>query len=661
MKKVTAKELSTEEKLRLICGNGFWHTVDLNGKLPKIKVTDASMGVRMRDETDKDKPSVAYPSMQMLANTWNLDAVRTYAECVADDCIDYGADVLLGPGVNIKRNPLCGRNFEYISEDPYLAGVVAREYVSAMQSEGAAACVKHFCCNNLEYNRMLQSSCVDERALREIYLKPFEIAMRAKPLSVMCCYNKVNGVQGSENTSGFKILREEFGFDGLIMSDWEAVYDRAKAAKAGLDLEMPFSQKNYDKLISDFNAGIISTEEIEACAQRVLDYVYRVKELSSGKKRKHTVEERISFTQKAEEEGIVLLKNNGVLPLKNGESVALCGQYARPENAINVCGGGSGQVKRLTPYYDIPEILRKAHNGKVLYEAAFSDRAVLNGMNPGRAADNAAECDVNIVFAGTGAAIECEGSDRSFMQLPPVQERTIIDTAKVNKNTVVVLFVGAPVDMSCWIDEVSAVVYAGFPGERGGEAVVNVLTGKVNPSGKLSETFPVCYGDTPAAKSYTDSKKTVYEEGVFVGYRYYDAYGVPVQFPFGHGLTYSEFRYKNLNLKCGRGGLIVNFDIENVSERDGKEVAQLYARPVRSAVKRPEKELKGFTKLPVKAGRTISASIELDKSAFAYWSEAMHKWIVGDGVYEILIAASSQDVRLSAEIKIKEGEFYVNL
>ena len=659
MKKLTAKDLTTAEKLRLICGDGSWYTYDLNEKLPKIRVTDASMGVRMTGGDGKDKKSVAYPSLQMLANTWNTDIAREYAECVADDCLDAGADVLLGPGVNIKRSPLCGRNFEYFSEDPYLAGIMAREYVSAMQSEGAAACVKHFCCNNLEYNRMLQSSCVDGRAVREIYLKPFEIAMQASPLSVMCSYNKINGVQGSENANGFKILREEFGFGGLIMSDWEAVYDRAKAAKAGLDLEMPFSEKNYEKLVADYNAGLISVEETDCCAQRVLDFIYATKELQKGKTRKHTLDERIGFTQKAEEEGIVLLKNDGVLPLKAGQSVALCGQFARPQGNIIVSGGGSGQVPRLTPDYDIPKILAGVHNGNVTYEPAFSDRYIANGFAPGAAIDNAARCDINIVFAGTGAAIECEGSDRSFMQLPPVQERTVIDTARVNKNTVVVLFAGAPVDMSAWIDDVAAVVYAGFPGERGGEAVVNILTGKVNPSGKLSETFPVCYEDTPAANSYTDGKVTVYEEGIFAGYRYYEKYGVPVLFPFGHGLSYSVFGYKNLTLKADGGDLRINFQIENNSSAGGKEVAQVYVRKVCSVVARPEKELKAFAKPYIAAGKTVTVGVVLDKSAFTYWSDINQKWETEDGVYEIKVAASASDLKLIGKIFMKEGKITV--
>ena len=436
-------QLTIEEKLRLICGKDAWNTCDLNGKFPSVKVTDASMGVRMFLHYDKDEiPSVSYPSSQMLANTWNLETVRAYAECVADDCLDYGADILLGPGVNIKRNPLCGRNFEYYSEDPYLAGTIAREYIAAMQQEGAGACLKHFCCNNLEYNRKLQSSEVDERTLREIYYKPFEIACEAKPVSLMCSYNKINGVQGSEYKKGFSVLREEYGFDGAVISDWDAVYDRAKAAKAGLDLEMPFSQSNYDKLVEDYKAGKITEAEIDACAHRVLDMVARCKELQKGKTRKRIREDRINVSREAAEEGIVLLKNEGVLPLKKGQSLSTCGIYGAPYSANSdysryLSGGGSSRVVRLTKEFDIPEALRK-QGFTVLFNGGFDDNGINNwvGMNPREAIGNAAESDVNIVFAGTGGEIEHEGNDRKHMRLSDVQERAILDTAAVNSNTV---------------------------------------------------------------------------------------------------------------------------------------------------------------------------------------------------------------------------------
>ena len=661
--KLTTKDLTIEEKLRLICGKDCWHTVDFGGKIPFVRVTDASMGVRMPvnpENWDGVKPSVSYPSLQMLANTWDLETVRKYAECVADDCLDAGADILLGPGVNIKRSPLCGRNFEYLSEDPYLAGTVGREYISAMQAEGAGACVKHFCCNNSEVNRLQQSSEVDERTLREIYYKPFEIALEAKPVSLMSSYNRINGVYGSEYKKGYDTLRGEYGFDGLIMSDWDAVRDRTKSAKAGCDLEMPYHPEHYEQLVKDFGDGKISEKEIDECAERVLDLIYKCKDLQKGKKRKHTLEERIAFTRKAEEEGIVLLKNNGVLPLKKGQSLSTCGWFARPcaykrKRPELICGGGSGYVERLTEF-DMLEIMKSAHGGEISYEPAFSEDGVDSSfMNPGNAVDNAAVSDVNIVFAGTGAPLESEGGDRHTIKLYDAQVRTITDTASVNKNTVVVVFAGSAVDMSEWIDLVAAVVYVGFPGERGGEAIANVLTGKANPCGKLSETFPLSYEDTPVYKCYGDSKITRYEDGLDVGYRYYDTYNVPVLFPFGYGLSYSEFCYGGLKLKTDGKTLEASYEIENLSAIDGKEVSQVYVRAVGSYVYRPYKELKGFAKTLVKAGAKQKATVKLDMRSFEYWSAAKDCWDVEDGIYEIIVGAYVADERLKGKIKITDG------
>lgn len=665
--KLTTKDLTIEEKLRLVCGKDCWHTVDLGGKIPFVRVTDASMGVRMPvnpENWDGIKPSVSYPSLQMLANTWDLETVRKYAECVADDCLDAGADILLGPGVNIKRSPLCGRNFEYLSEDPFLAGTVGREYISAMQAEGAGACVKHFCCNNAETNRLQQSSDVDERTLREIYYKPFEIALEAKPVSLMSSYNRINGVYGSEYKKGYDTLRGEYGFDGLIMSDWDAVRDRTKSVKAGCDLEMPFHPEHYEQLVKDFNDGKITEKEIDECAERVLDLIYRCKDLQNGKKRKHTLEERIAFTRKAEEEGIVLLKNNGVLPLKKGQSLSMCGWFARPcaynrKRPELICGGGSGYVKRLTEF-DMLDIMKSVHGGEISYEPAFSEDGVDSSfMNPGNAVDNAAVSDVNIVFAGTGAPIESEGGDRHTIKLYDAQVRTITDTSSVNKNTVVVVFAGSAVDMSEWIDGVAAVVYAGFPGERGGEAVANVLTGKANPCGKLSETFPLSYEDTPVSKCYADSKVTRYEDGLDVGYRYYDTYNVPVLFPFGYGMSYSRFCYGGLKLKTDGKSLEVSYEIENLSDIDGKEVSQVYVRAIGSYVYRPYKELKGFAKTLVKAGAKQKATVKLDMRSFEYWSAAKDGWDVEDGIYEIIVGASVADEMLKAKIKITDGKIKV--
>ena len=362
----------------------------------------------------------------------------------------------------------------------------------------------------------------------------------------------------------------------------------------------------------------------------------------------------------------MLLKNEGVLPLKKGQSIATCGWYARPcayerKRPELVCGGGSGKVNRITPMFDMLEIMQKEHGGKILYEPAFSDNGVDDSfMTPKNAVDNAAESDVNIVFAGTGANIESEGFDRQTMKLSDAQTRTIIDTSAVNENTVVVLFAGAPVDMSDWIDEVKAVVYVGFPGEKGGEAIAGVFTGKVNPSGKLSETFPIRYEDTPAAQSYKDSIITVYEEGLFTGYRYYDTYGIPVLYPFGFGLSYSQFGYKDLKLKSDGKTLDIQFKIANLSDVDGKEVSQIYVRALNSYVSRPYKELKGFAKTGIKANQEAAVTVKLDLEAFKYWSVANGEWAVEDGIYEIIVGASCTDVKLKARIKIAGKEINVS-
>ncbi len=351
--------------------------------------------------------------------------------------------------------------------------------------------------------------------------------------------------------------------------------------------------------------------------------------------------------------------------MKKGQKVAACGIYGAPYSANSdysryLAGGGSSKVVRLTNVFDIPEVLRK-QGFSVLFNGGFDDNGINNWvrMSPRAATENAAVSDVNLVFAGTGGEIEHEGNDRKQMKLSDVQERAILDAAAVNPNTVVVLFAGAPIDVSAWIDEVAAVVWAGFPGERGDEAVANILTGKVNPSGKLTETFPLRYEDTPASQGYIDGTVTRYEEGLDVGYRYYDTYGVDVLFPFGYGLSYSEFDYKNLTLKGTGDKLEVNFEIENGSEIDGKEVSQVYVRAVSSYVYRPYKELKGFAKTFVKSGKTEKVTVRLDKHAFEYWSVGHDRWEVEDGIYEIIVAASVADEKLKIKIKIKDGKITV--
>ena len=657
------QDLTAEEKLRLICAKGFWNTEDIDGKVPSLSVSDGPVGVRKvtTDENGKqyDLPSVAYPAIQCLANSWSEELVRSMGEALADDCLEKQVDILLAPGVNIKRHPLNGRNFEYFSEDPYLAGTLAKEYIEGLQECGVGACLKHYYANNLEYNRLEQSSDVDERTLREIYLKPFEIACKAKPVSAMCAYNRINGVYASENKKGFRILREEFGFDGVILSDWGAVRDRTAAAKAGLDIEFPFDQRNYEKLLADYHAGAISEEEVDACAQRVLDLIVRCKRMSAGKTPKTNVEERLAVAQRIAEEGIVLLKNDGVLPLKSEQSVAVSGEFAAPSRISKIAGGGSSMVQWRGDPFDIAEKLQKRQEGAVVYERAFWEKGIDSfGQKPHRALYHAAKSDVSIICVGTGAEIECEERDRASLRLPVWEEEMILRLAERNENTVVILFAGSAVDMSAWQDRVKGIVLAGFCGERGGDALVRILTGEVNPSGKLAETFPVHFEDTPVCGQFCSPCVAHYGEGLNVGYRYYDRHGGAV-FPFGHGLSYSCFEYADMKVEAQGERLSVRCGVKNVSERDGKEIVQLYVRPFDPFVYRPEKELKGSQKIAVKAGGEREAVFVLQKDAFAYWSTAVDGWRVDDGLYEILIGASSQDIRLKALVEWKGGAVHM--
>lgn len=655
-------QLTAHQKLSILCGADFWHTQSLNGLLPQITVSDGPMGLRTvkqnAEGNDYVVPAVAYPSINVLANSWSRPTAYAVGCALADDCIERDVDVLLAPGVNIKRLPINGRNFEYFSEDPYLAGTLALEYVNGVQDNGVGVCVKHFLANNLEYDRFHQSSEVDERTLREIYYKPFEIVMQAKPVSVMCSYNRVNGVYASENSKGFNVLRNDYGFDGVIISDWEAVRDRTASAKAGLDIEMPFNQNNYDKLVSDFNCGKITVDEVDSCAERVLHFIYRVKQMRGGSNVKTTQAERIKVAKNAYAEGVVLLKNDGLLPLNKNANVSVGGCYAKPDCPDMLRGGGSAEVTRLDFSFDIPLQLQKRILGKVLYEGAFRyDGVCCQVQDTRNLLLNAELSEINVLCVGTGSMYEYEQGDRQTIRLPAVQEAAILQTAARNPNTVVIIFAGSAIDVSRWESSVAAIIYAGFPGDGGDEVICDILTGEINPSGKLSETFAVNYEDIPAANAYISSGVTRYHEGLDVGYRYFDTYGVAAKYPFGHGLSYSQFCYSNLSIKAEGGlNLTASFNLSNVSNVDGKETAQLYVRECAPLVYRPYKELKGYDKVLVKAGSTVNVQIKLDKSAFEHWSVATDSFRAEDGLYEIIIGASVDVPLLSAKIKINQGE-----
>ena len=667
MKKLTISELTSEEKLRLLCCDGWWKTFSFEGKLPFVEVSDGPVGLRKGRTNEKGEEfcpkSVYYSSVQTLANTWNEQLANDMGECLADDCKDEDIDILLAPGVNIKRHPLNGRNFEYFSEDPLLAGRMAKSYITGLQSQGIGACLKHFCCNNSEYNRFEQSSEVDERTLREIYYVPFEIACEAKPVSVMSAYNRVNGKYASENAKGFKVLREEFGFDGAIYSDWEAVRDRTASAKAGLDIEFPYNDKNYKKLVKDYEDGKITDKQIDACAERILNMIYRCKQMRQGKGINRTVEERLEVARKIAEEGIVLLKNEGgILPLKKRERVALFGCFAKPERKM-LAGDGSSLVNPVTENFDLAELLEAELGVKIPFETMYYYDKVLgtNGYahyaaKPMNGRNNAAAADVSVICAGTGGFIESEAFDRKDMRLPAAQEKAICDLADINPNTVVILFAGSPVDVSAWEHKVKAVVYAGFCGERGLHALCGLLCGKANFSGKLTESFPVCFEASPVAGGYVDTAVTRYNEELDVGYRYYDRHPEAVKYPFGFGLSYSEFKYDDLKISGKGSDAEVSFTVENISDKDGKEVVQVYVGELSPVVYRPIKELKGFAKPLIRAGEKREVAVKLNGRAFSYYSVADDCWRINDGAYRITIGSSSRDEHLSKVIFIENGK-----
>ena len=651
------ENLTIREKLRLICGKDYWHTEDFGGKLPSVTMSDGPVGVRRTvpkgDGNEETVPAVAYPSVQMLANTWNKELAYQLGESLASDCAEHDVDLLLAPGVNIKRSPVCGRNFEYFSEDPYLAGILAKEYIAGLQENGTGACLKHFVANNLEFDRLHQSSDVDERTLREIYYKPFEIACGAKPVSVMCSYNRVNGVYASENKTGFDALRNDIGFEGAVISDWLAVRDRTSAAKAGLDLEMPFDQENYEKLVADFEAGKITEKEIDACAERVLRLVSRLTEMRRGRTVKLSERERIGIAKKIASEGMILLKNDGILPLTGKENLAVFGHFAKPADWGMLCGGGSSRVLPLDCAFDLPKELQKRTSGSVNYASAFDSDCVNSfKQNIRDAILCASSADVNIICAGTGAKFEYEEDDRKTLRLSAVQERFIVDAASQNVRTVVVLFAGGVIDVSPWADQVAAILYAGFPGMGSDGIIADILTGKMNPCGKTSETFALL-DEYPASNQNTTCGVTRYGEGLDVGYRYFETYRKPVLYPFGYGLSYSEFLYRNLQVKTDGKSVEVSFEIENRSERDGKEISQVYVHECAPLVYRPFMELKGFSKDEVKANKIKTVKMKLDMSVFAHWSIANKQWKITDGVYEILIGASGADIRLRTRVQIK--------
>ena len=653
--KYDLKQFTLEEKLRLLTGKDSWRLYDANGKLPEVFLADGPHGVR-KVVDGQTLVATAMPNISALTNSWDPSLAYLDGETIGDECIARDVDVLLALGVNIKRTPLCGRNFEYSSEDPFLAGAMAKAYIEGVQSKGVGTSLKHFALNNREYERLAQSSEVDDRTFHEIYLPAFETVLEAKPWTVMCSYNPVNGIWASENEKLLKgVLRDELGYNGLIVSDWNAVHHSGKAAKATLDLRMPstWDDTAVNELKEGLNEGWLTEEEIDERVCKVLELVEKKVNADKTKKSVKTKEENHAAAVKIAQDSIVLLKNeDDILPLKGGR-IAIGGQFAaKPPFG----GGGSALVNSDYAPRNLAEELseRLGDGATVEFIRDYSDTVHQARIRHTSSLLSAAyEADTVVLCVGSNAQMDGEDFDRTTIRLSPVHEDIILNTAKYNKNVVVVIYGGGAVDMRAWIGQVKAVVFAGFLGEGGQEAVADVLSGKVNPSGKLSETFPLCLEDTPTGADTGNGFVERYAEGVLVGYRWYDTKGKDVLFPFGHGLSYADFEYSDLAIeKKSETDYEVSFTVKNVSAVDGKEISQVYVRDVMATVERPEKELKGFAKTTLKAGESKRVCIALNARSFAFWSPALEKWYVESGAFDIYVGASSRDIRLCGKIEI---------
>lgn len=648
------EKLTYAEKVKLLMAENYWGNNSLGGKIYSFVVADGPLGLRRaKDLTDGGGngcyPSVAYPSAQMLSQTWNTALAREMGNCLAYDCIDLGVDILLGPGVNIKRTPVAGRNFEYFSEDPYISGVFAAEYVRGIQEKHIGATVKHYCANNLEYCRHYVSSEVDEAVLREIYLKPFELAVKAKPYMVMTSYNLVNGVRMSENARLIEVLRKDFGFDGVIVTDWEACKDAKKSIEAGTTMIFPFNAERKRELDEVANEHSVSQETVDAAARKIIALAEKCESDRKLRKAEKSVEERIRVAEEIAEEGIVLLKNNGVLPLRKEQSVLFTGAPCK----VYYAGEGSSKVVPCREYEGLDEEYKKS-GGKAYYCRSTYFELMSPWMNRLCGADIPVCCkmaegaDVTVICAGNEPGAESEFYDRERITLSQVEEQAIKDIAAHSAKTVVVLFAGAPIDMTAWIDCVDAVVWGGFGGQCSAKAVAAVLSGGVNPSGRLTETFPLRLADVPAEQSYRDSFVIKYSEGLNVGYRYFERCGKPVLFPFGYGLSYSEFAYSALFAKVSGGEIFVSFSVENISRRDGKEVAQVY---IGSDCKEYcSKELKGFEKIYLHANEKKEVTVRIAVDSLRHYTDGAWRYVSDE--YTIYVGKNANDIQLSAKIEI---------
>lgn len=657
-------KMTLEEKASLCSGEDFWHTkaVERLG-IPAMMMSDGPHGLRKQEQegdhlgmNDSIK-AVCFPAGCGTAASFNRELMAEMGETLGEECQAEGVGVILGPAVNIKRSPLCGRNFEYYSEDPYVASEMAGALIDGIQSKGVGTSIKHFLANNQEHRRMSSSSEVDERTLREIYLAAFEGAVKEhKPWTVMCSYNKINGIYAAQNKEMLTdILRNEWGFDGFVVSDWGAVNDRPADLEAGLDLEMPSSKGVGDRqIVKAVQEGHLDEAVLDKAVERILARVFQFEE-NRDETAWFDMEKDHAMARKVAEETIVLLKNEGeLLPLRDTDRIAFIGKYA---SSPRYQGGGSSHINSFRTESAWECV--KDWGNITLAEGFRDDADEVDETLIEEAVAQAREAQAAVIFAGLPDAFESEGFDRAHMKMPDCQNELIRRVAAVQPNTVVVLHNGSPVEMP-WADQVKGIVEAYLGGQAVGAAIVDILFGKVNPSGKLPETFPFKLEDNPSYLYYGGEKDRVeYREGIFVGYRYYDKKHMDVRFPFGHGLSFTTFAYDAPKISAKRirdtETVTIRVDVTNTGSRPGKEVVQLYVAPPKGDVIRPVRELKGFEKVELAPGETKMVSFTLDGRAFSYWNTQIHDWHVESGTYRLQVGQSSRRIVLEESVYVESS------
>ena len=645
-------QLTLEEKASLISGKDFWQTVNIDRLgIPSAFLSDGPHGVRRQAAAadhlglNASIPATCYPTAATMANSWDPELGEGLGKRLGQEAAVQKVNVLLGPGVNMKRNPLCGRNFEYFSEDPYLAGKMAASYVRGIQSNGISACLKHFACNDQEENRMTLDSILDERTFREIYLTAFEIAVKeGKTKSIMSSYNLINGTYANENEHLLvDILRKEWGYKGLVVTDWGGNNDGVKSLICGNQLEMPGTPDRPEEVIKAIQNGELEESVLDDNVDTLLDVIFdTMKNGVNEAPEKFDVEEHHSYAQKCAEESAVLLKNNNVLPLSKKEKVAFIGDFL----FLPRYQGAGSSIVNPTKLDSTNKLLNDLDLEVVGACKGFHRYGKKKKKLLKEALDIASKASTVVLYLGLDEVTEAEGLDRANMRLENNQLQLIQEIKKLNKKIVVVLSCGSAVEMP-FIDDVDAILHCYLNGQAGALATLNILTGKVNPSGKLSETLPVKYEDVASSDNFPSHTRTIeYREAYGIGYRYFEKANVKPAFPFGFGLSYTTFEYSDL--KVNEDG--VTFKIKNTGSVEGKEIAQLYVGLEESEIVRPVKELKGFVKVSLKAGESKEVSIPFDDKTFRYFNVKTNKWEVEKGTYQIYVGSSSRDILLEGKI-----------